>query len=119
MMTTEQVAARFNELAQKGEWDKIQTELYSPHAESIEPAQSQGLKSVKGMDAIRAKGKEWGETIEEMHGGYSNPPQVAGNFFTLAMGFDGTFKGRGRMKMDEVAVYEVRDGKIVKEQFFF
>jgi hypothetical protein len=28
-------------------------------------------------------------------------------------------KGAGRVKMDEVAVYEVRDGKIVKEQFFF
>ena len=27
--------------------------------------------------------------------------------------------GVGRMKMDEIAVYEVRDGKIVLEQFFF
>ena len=119
MMTTQQVADRFNELAQKGEWDKILVELYSNDAESIEPAHSQGLKSAKGMDALRQKGKEWGETIETMHGGYSNEPQVAGNFFSLTMGFDGTFKGRGRMKMDEVCVYEVKDGKIVKEQFFF
>jgi hypothetical protein len=28
-------------------------------------------------------------------------------------------KGMGRVKMDEIAVYEVKDGKIVKEQFFF
>jgi hypothetical protein len=25
----------------------------------------------------------------------------------------------GRVKMDEIAVYEVKNGKIVKEQFFF
>jgi hypothetical protein len=30
-----------------------------------------------------------------------------------------TVKGQGRMKMDEIAVYEVKDGKIVKEQFFY
>jgi hypothetical protein len=30
-----------------------------------------------------------------------------------------TIKGQGRMQMDEVAVYEVRDGKIMKEQFFY
>jgi ketosteroid isomerase-like protein len=35
------------------------------------------------------------------------------------MGMEVTMKGAGRVKMDEVAVYEVRDGKIVKEQFFF
>jgi hypothetical protein len=30
-----------------------------------------------------------------------------------------TMKGSGRMKMDEIALYEVKDGKIVKEQFFY
>ena len=30
-----------------------------------------------------------------------------------------TYKGMGRQKMDEIAVYEVKDGKIVKEQFFY
>lgn len=31
---------------------------------------------------------------------------------------DVTMKGAGRVKMDEI-VYEVKNGKIVKEQFFF
>jgi len=35
------------------------------------------------------------------------------------MGMDITMKGQSRMQMDEVAVYEVKDGKIVTEQFFF
>jgi hypothetical protein len=35
------------------------------------------------------------------------------------MGLDATMKGVGRTKMDEIALYEVKDGKIVKEQFFY
>ena len=118
-MTTQEVADRFNELAQTGQWELIQNELYADNAVSIEPAHSPGLKTAEGIAAIKEKGKKFGEMIEEMHGGYSNAPIVAGSHFSLAMGMDVTMKGMGRMKMDEIAVYEVREGKIVKEQFFF
>ena len=118
-MTTQEVANRFHELAQTGQWDKVQEEFYSDDAVSIEPAHSPGLQSVQGMEAIKQKGKQFGEMVEEMHGGYSNEPIVAGSHFALAMGMDVTMKGMGRMKMDEIAVYEVKDGKIVKEQFFY
>lgn len=118
-MTTQEVANRFNELAQTGQFDKIQDELYAEDAESIEPAHSQGLQSVKGLAAIKEKGKRFNEMVEEMHGGYSKDPVVAGNHFCLAMGIDCTMKGQGRVNMEEIAVYEVKDGKIVKEQFFF
>lgn len=118
-MTTQEVANRFNELAQSGQFDKIQDELYSEDAESIEPAHSQGLQSVKGLAAIKEKGRRFNEMVEEMHGGYSKDPVVAGNHFSVAMGMDCTMKGQGRVNMEEIAVYEVKDGKIVKEQFFF
>ncbi len=52
-------------------------------------------------------------------GGYCSEPVVGGNHFSVAMGMDVTMKGGERMQMDEIAVYEVKDGKIVKEQFFF
>jgi len=35
------------------------------------------------------------------------------------MSFDVTFKDRGRQQMEEVCVYEVNNGKIVNEQFFY
>ena len=119
VMTTQDVANRFNELAQTGQWDKVQEELYADDAASVEPPNVPGMESVKGKDAIRQKGQQFNEAVEEMHGGYSSEPQVAGNFFSVAMGMDCTMKGAGRTKMDEIAVYEVRDGKIVKEQFFY
>ena len=117
--TTTDVANRFHELAQQGQWNEIQSELFADDAVSVEPANSPGLKSVQGIEAIREKGKMFENMVEEMHGGYSNQPQIAGNHFAVAMGMDVTFKGQGRTKMDEVAVYEVKDGKIVKEQFFY
>ena len=118
-MTTQDVANRFYELAQQGQFDKVQDELYADNAASIEPANAPGLKSVEGLDAIREKGKQFNDSVEEMHGGFTSAPQVAGNYFSVAMGMDATIKGMGRTKMDEIAVYEVKDGKIVKEQFYF
>ena len=121
VMTTHEVANRFNELAQTGRWDLIQAELFSDKAVSIEPkkAHSMGMNDAEGIDAIRKKGESFNAMVEEMHGGYSTEPVVAGNHFSVAMGMDVTFKGAGRSKMDEIAVYEVKDGKIVKEQFFY
>ena len=118
-MTTQQVADRFNELAQQGKWPEIQEELFADNAQSIEPPHAQGLQSVQGLDSIKKKGEMFNNMVEEMHGGYSSKPLVAGNHFAVAMGLDATMKGMGRSKMDEIAVYEVKDGKIVKEQFFF
>ena len=119
IMTTQDVANRFDELAQTGQWNLIQSELFADNAVSIEPANSPGMRTVEGIQAIKGKGKQFEEMVEEMHGGYSGKPQIAGNHFAVAMGMDVTMKGKGRMKMDEIAVYEVNDGKIVKEQFFY
>jgi len=117
-LTTTQVADRFYELAQQGKFDEIQDELYDSRVKSVEPAHSD-WQTVEGLDKVKEKAVQWQETIEEMHGGYTNAPQVAGNFFSCVMGMDVTLKGQPRMKLDEIAVYEVRDGKIVLEQFFF
>jgi ketosteroid isomerase-like protein len=119
VMTTQDVANRFNELAQSGQWQQIQDELFADNAVSIEPEHSPGLQTVSGLDAIREKGRQFNEMLEEVHGGYSNVPQVGGNFFSMAMGIDATMKGQGRMRLDEICVYEVKDGKIVREQFFY
>jgi hypothetical protein len=118
-MTTKEVANRFNELAQQGNWAQIQEELFSEDAESVEPPHSQGLQTAKGKAALQQKGEMFNSMVEEVHGGYSNAPIVAGNHFAVAMGMDVTMKGQGRSQMDEIAVYEVKDGKIVKEQFFY
>ena len=119
VMTTKDVANRLHELFNEGKWQQAQEELFASDAESVEPPKSQGMQSVKGLDAIRTKGQQFNDMVEEMHGGYVSDPIVAGNYVAFAMGMDCTYKGMGRQKMDEIAIYEVKDGKIVKEQFFY
>lgn len=120
-MTTQQVADRFYELAKENRFDSIQDELFAANAVSIEPpgAAAQGLQNANGLDAIKKKGEEFNKMVEEVHSGYCSEPVVGGNHFSVAMGMEVTMKGAGKVNMDEIAVYEVKDDKIVKEQFFF
>lgn len=119
VMTTQEIADRLSELFNEGKWAEAHNELFSKDAKSIEPPSSTGMLSVEGIDNIKKKGDLFNEMVEEMHGGYTSKPLVAGNYIAFAMGMDCTMKGKGRTKMDEICVYEVKDGKVVKEQFFY
>lgn len=118
-LTTQDVANRFSQLAKENRWDLILDELYSSEAVSIEPSHASMLPNAEGIAAIKQKGESFNAMIEEMHGGWCSEPVVGGNHFSVAMGMDVTMKGAGRIPMDEVCVYEVKEGKIVKEQFFY
>ncbi len=119
VMTTKEIANRLSELFKENKWDQAQDELFSPDARSIEPPHAVGLQSVQGMPAIKKKGADFNSMVEEMHGGWVGEPIVAGNHIAVTMGMDATMKGAGRLKMEEIALYEVKDGKIVSEQFFY
>lgn len=119
VMTTQDVADRLSQLFKENKWMEAQEELFSEDAESIEPPQAQDLQTVQGLDNILKKGEQFQSLIEETHGTYVSEPLVAGNSIAFAMGMDVTLKELGRKKMDEIAVYEVQDGKIVREQFFY
>ena len=122
VMTTQEIADLFYQFSQENNWNRIQEELYSDDAESIEPehvAAMGGLVHARGRDALKQKAEKFREDVVEVHGGSTGKPIVAGNYFAVPMMMDATTKSMGRMKMDEIALYEVRDGKIVKEQFFY
>ena len=120
-MNTEQVAARLVELCREGKYEQAQDELYAEDAVSIEMdgLPPGALGNASGLEAIREKGRQWGANIVEVHGGSVSDPVVADGWFSIAMGIDATYKDRGRMAMQEICVYQVRDGKIVREQFFY
>ncbi|HWU69941.1 MAG TPA: nuclear transport factor 2 family protein [Pseudoxanthomonas sp.] len=120
-MNTQQIAERLVALCREGQYEQVYDELFADDAENIEmPAMANGpLGNAKGLDAIRAKGKAWGEAVEQVHGGSVGEPSVSGNWFSVPMSLDVTMKGQGRMQMEEMCLYQVRDGKIVREQFFY
>jgi len=120
-MNTQQVANRLVELCRSGEFSQAQEELYAQDAASLEPEGTPDgtLGSVRGLDAIRRKAKAFEQTYEAFHGVTVSDPLVAGDFFSITMGLDATWKQGGRYSIEEICVYRVRDGKIVLEQFFY
>lgn len=118
-MTTQQIATRLAELCRLGQFETAQKELYADDVISIEPYETpEFAKETKGLDAIIEKGRKFESMVEEMHGGGLSEPVVADNSFAFVMDMDVTMKGKGRMKMSELCVYQVKDGKIISEQFF-
>lgn len=117
-MTTQEVANRWAELCRQGDFKTCYEELYSPQCVSIEPEGAQWERA-EGMEQMAEKGKKWNESLEEMHGAEIGDPIVAENFFTARQAMDVTFKEGGRQKFEEMSLYEVNDGKIVREQFFY
>jgi ketosteroid isomerase-like protein len=118
-MSTQEIANRLVELCRQGEFEKALDELFSSDAVSIEPYATPAFeKETKGMDAIKEKGKKWNEMVEEMHSVTVSDPVVVTNSFACTLRLNVTMKERGPMDMTELCVYQVKDGKIISEQFF-
>jgi ketosteroid isomerase-like protein len=94
--------------------------LYSPKIVSIEPVGTEALPAeMTGIDAVRQKNKWWFDN-NELNSSEVNGPFVGGDQFAVQYLLDTTFKPTGqRSVMTEMALYTVKDGKIVREQFFY
>ena len=117
--TTREVAARFNELARKEMWFEIQDELFASNVRSIDPPDSPYFGYAEGKATVRKKGEDFVKRIEAVHRMHTTEPVVSGNHFAVGREMDITVKGFGRIKIDEIMLYEVKDGQIVSEQFFY
>ena len=118
-MTTQQIAERLVELCRQGKFEEAQKELFANDAKSHEPFPSPAFaKETIGLDAIIEKGHRFEAMVETTHGITMTAPLVAGKSFTSMLTMDITMKGKDRMNMSELCVYETKDGKIVSETFF-
>ncbi|MEP4534034.1 MAG: SnoaL-like domain-containing protein [Cyclobacteriaceae bacterium] len=118
-MTTEEIANRLVALCREGKYQQVYDELFSPDVLSIEPEGS-GYGTTRGMAEMAEKSKKWNDMVAEFHSGEISDPIVAENFFSLTMKSRITMKGMNHpINMDEVCVYQVNDGKVVCEQFFY
>ena len=118
-MTTQEVANKLVAYVRQGQIFEAQAELYADDIACIEPEGPMAPHFTKGKEAVSEKGKQFAAMIEEHHGSTCSDPVVGGRHFSISMSIDATMKGMGRQLLDEVCVYEVKDGKIVQEQFFY
>jgi ketosteroid isomerase-like protein len=94
--------------------------LYAPDAVSVEAADMGNGTTVTGIAAIEGK-HDWWENSMTVHGGTVTGPFVHGeDRFAVIFDVDYTEKATSkRGQMQEVAVYHVAGGKIVREEFFY
>lgn len=119
IMDTTEIAGRLVALCREAKWEAAQRELYANDAVSIEQHPSPAFeRETKGLVAIIEKGHKFDAMIEKVYSLSVSEPLVAGNAFACTMTMDVKMKGQDRMKMAEVCVYQVKDGKIISEQFF-
>jgi len=118
-MTTQEVANNMVFLWKQGKGAEVQETMYSVEAKSIEPNANMFPVEMVGLAALKTKMTHFQQSIEEFHGMTISDPIVAGNFFALTWIVDATFKGRGRTTFEEVCVCEVKEDKIILEQFFY
>ena len=122
-METKDIAAKLVDLCKKGENIQAVDTLYSPEIVSIE-AQTMGQMpaEIHGVEAVRGKNVWWNENFET-HSAEVKGPFVNGDQFAVLFNYEVTGKvgpnAGQRQKMEEVALYTAKDGKIVKEQFFY
>lgn len=117
-MTTQEVAERLVELCRKGDFEQAVKELYSPEIVSVEPEGAPN-RIATGLAAIAEKGARFESMLEKVNKRVVSDPIVAENFFACTMLMNVQMKGAPTaIDMDEVCVYTVNSGKIVKEEFF-
>ncbi|MEL6917517.1 MAG: nuclear transport factor 2 family protein [Bacteroidota bacterium] len=117
-MTTQEVANKLVGYCRQGEYENAMKELYGPNIVSIEP-KGAPMEKVEGFEGVIKKAEFFNNMVEEFHGNEVSEPIVADNFFSCRMKMDATFKEGGRQSMEEICLYQVDNGKIIKEEFFY
>lgn len=95
--------------------------LYAPDAVSAEPNDMDGQSRItEGLDGIKAKHAWFDGAMTDVQVEASDPMLHGDDRFAVRFFGKATVKETGdTMDMDEVAVYHVAGGKIVREEFFY
>jgi len=119
-MNTMEIARKLVELCRLGKYDEALDTLYADNVVSVEAmAPAGGHPETHGLAAVKGKG-QWWIANHEIHSAAVTGPWPHGDRFIVGFQYDITNKPSGkRMKLDEVALYTVSNGKIVRDEFFY
>lgn len=119
--TLKEIAQDLVDANRSGDTTALLSSRYSKDCVSVEAAQMGDMpRAAEGLDAIRGK-HAWWEANMEFHGGEVDGPFLFDpDRFGVRFTMDVTDKNTGeRTQSSEIALYTVKDGKIVREEFFY
>ena len=123
MATTMEVAKKLVDLCKQNKNVDAVNTLYAPNIVSIEAKEHPPMPGrMEGIEAVRGK-NEWWVKNHEVHKAEVMGPFPHGDRFVVHYKYDvtpktGPMSGK-RMTMEEGALYTVKNGKIVQEEFFY
>jgi ketosteroid isomerase-like protein len=119
-MTTLEIAKKYVALCKEGKNAECLDTLFAKDAVSVEAGAPPGMdRTAKGLEAIHAKSKWWGEN-HTVHEAQIDGPYPHDDRFAVRFNYDVTHKPSGRrFKMDEVGLFTVQKGKVAREEFFY
>lgn len=106
--------AELNEMIRQGKALEAFERFYADDVVMIENDQA-----FVGKDLNRKREQEFFGNIAEVHAASIGATAVSGNVSFCEQSFDATLVDGTRMRMEEVAVRTWKDGKIVKERFYY
>ncbi len=119
-MSTADIANDLVALCREGKNMEAIEKYYADDIVSVESASGPDMPAeMKGIQAIKGKNQWWLEN-HEIHSAEANGPYVGENQFAVEFKFDVTHKPSGnRIQMSEMALYTLKNGKIVHEHFYY
>jgi SnoaL-like protein len=120
-MNAFEVGKKLVELCKQGKNHEAMETLYSPDIVTVEAMDMPNMpREMRGLQAVLAKSKWWEEN-NIVHSAEVEGPWPNGNQFIVRFKYDITSKPQGnkRVQMDEMGLYTVENGKVVREQFFY
>lgn len=119
-MTTLEIGKQLVELCRAGKNTEVKDKFYDKDIVSVEAfAPPGGSAETRGVEAVGAKGQWWADN-HVVHSANVEGPWPHGDRFVVRFTYDVTFKPTNeRKKLDEAALFTVKDGKIVREEFFY
>ena len=118
VMSTQDIANDLVALCKVGKFGEAGEKYWADDVLSVE-AMPGDMAQMRGKEAARGKG-EWWADAHEIHSSEVEGPYVNGDQFVVRFKMDLTQKATGeRIKMDEVGLYTVKNGKIAEERFFY
>lgn len=117
-MTTQEIAEKFVQHLKAGKFVDAIDDFY---ADNIVSHEMPGVPNevTEGKANVKNKSVEWEASVERINSAEVSDALVAGSFFSITLKMDVVFKESGQMNIEEIAVYEVKDGKIVSDRFFY
>ena len=119
-MSSLEIGKQLAELCRQGRNLDALNALFAKELVSVEAGVPPGMsREAIGLEAVKAKSAWWMEN-HEIHSASVTGPWPHDDKFILGFKYDITNKPSGqRMQMDEMALYHVAHGKIVREEFFY